>query len=137
MLSADEFTGSWQLSRVITDRHSDQAGTLLGTARFETVGAGALLYTEVGELRFGTSPAMTATRSYRWQFVGDAVDVRFDDGAAFHSFRPSGHAQGTDHPCGADFYQVRYDFSKWPQWQATWQVIGPRKDYESASCYWR
>jgi len=137
MLRSEDFVGLWQLSRVIADRLSDQAGTLMGTARFDSVGAGALAYEEAGKLRFGTAPEMEATRRYHWQFGQDAVDIHFDNGAAFHSFVPSGHAQGTDHPCGDDFYQVRYDFTNWPEWQATWHVAGPRKDYVSVSRYWR
>lgn len=110
MLGYEDFKGRWQLSRVITDRHSDQVGSLSGTARFDPIGEGALLYSEVGDLRFGDGPTMVAKRCNRWAFGVSVVDVFFEDGGVFHSFVPAGLPQGTDHPCGADFYQVRYDF---------------------------
>ncbi|KJZ20353.1 DUF6314 family protein [Loktanella sp. S4079] len=137
MLESEDFKGHWRLSRVITDRLSNQTGRLSGTAEFQDVGAGRLLYIEEGELRFGNAPPMAAKRQYLWLFHAGGVDVQFEDETAFHSFTPAGRPRGTDHPCGADIYQVQYDFSVWPEWQASWQVSGPRKDYTSVSQYRR
>ncbi|WP_296424170.1 DUF6314 family protein [Yoonia sp.] len=133
--TSGDFAGGWQLRRMIADRLTGQDGQLTGTAHFADAGQGRLKYTETGQLRLGHGPVLAATRSYFWQFADDRVAVTFADGAAFHSFAPAGHAAGTDHPCGADFYTVRYDFTRWPEWQATWVVTGPRKDYSSVSVY--
>lgn len=96
-----------------------------------------LTYAEMGQLRLGGGPSMQAARRYRWVFGPDGVSVSFDDGRPFHAFVPQGHVAGTDHPCGADLYRVRYDFTRWPRWQAVWQVRGPRKEYVLVSDYAR
>ena len=135
MHNADAFVGRWQLSRNIADNLSGQRGTFAGTATFLPTKSGVLTYQEEGHLQFGATPPMFATRKYHWHFEGDLVRVTFEDGRPFHQFLPSGHAAGTDHPCGDDFYQVRYDFTDWPHWEAVWTVTGPRKDYSSFSNY--
>ena len=137
MLGAVDFAGSWSLHREIVDRHLGQTGLFKGSAVLRVTGTDTLHYAETGKVRFGGGPVMVATREYSWQFKADQVDVRFADGAAFHSFTPTGASAGTDHPCGDDFYQVRYDFTHWPTWTAEWVVNGPRKDYTSVSRYIR
>lgn len=135
MLRPDAFTGTWQLQRQIIDRHGGQVGQMTGQARFSATAPGSLLYVETGQLLFGDGPPMTAERSYQWVFDAAGVAVYFADSATFHRFTPAGHAAGTDHPCGNDLYQVEYDFTRWPAWQTTWTVSGPRKDYTSVSNY--
>ena len=137
MLRPDDFLGEWDLRRTIADQLQGQEGRLTGTARFEPIGNTQLTYSEQGRLRLGAGPEMVASRQYSWSFLGDGVDVTFDDGRPFHRFIPNGHAAGTDHPCGDDYYTVRYDFTAWPLWEAVWTVKGPRKNYVSHSVYLR
>ncbi len=137
MLTIDDFEGTWQISREITDRLAGKPGQLTGTASFARDGDDVLLYEERGTLRLGDGPVLEATRRYRWHFVGDRVEMTFDDGAAFHSFTPHGYVDGTKHPCGDDTYNVRYDFIPWPRWRAVWVVTGPRKDYTSVTEFTR
>lgn len=133
-LTATDFRGDWHLKRVITDRLGGMDGTLSGLATF--TGAGdALIYDETGRLALASGPVMEATRRYLWSFDAEIVSVRFSDGAEFHTFSPIGAAIGTTHLCGADLYDVTYDFREWPVWTATWSVKGPRKDYTSVSRY--
>lgn len=136
ILGAADFKGDWQLERIITDRLGGMNGTLSGIATFAGEG-GALTYDETGRLALTTGPVMEATRRYLWTFARDNVVVSFADGADFHSFSPSGAAIGTTHLCGADVYDVTYNFAQWPVWTATWSVKGPRKDYTSVSRYCR
>lgn len=112
-------------------------GEFAGHAVLTPVAKDMLDYHEAGQMRFGAAPPMQATRRYRWQFGPDLVQVRFADGRDFHSFVPAGQVAGTDHPCGADHYRVVYDFTRWPDWRATWDVTGPRKDYTSVTDYMR
>ncbi|MBI1416653.1 MAG: hypothetical protein GC146_05450 [Limimaricola sp.] len=135
MLGRDDFAGRWRLERRIDDRLSGQEGRLSGEAMLTPEGDDALAYAEMGQLRLGGGPPMEAVRRYRWVFGPTGVSVSFDDGRPFHRFVPEGHIAGTDHPCGADLYRVRYDFTRWPRWQAVWEVRGPRKDYVSVSHY--
>ena len=135
MLTRADFAGVWDLRRQIDDRLGMQTGTFDGTATLSNNAGGGLTYDEKGTMRLGDAPAMTAERRYHWAFGPDHIDVTFADGAPFHRFTPAGHVAGTDHPCGADFYTVRYDFTAWPAWSAVWTVTGPRKDYVSTSVY--
>lgn len=137
MLARDDFLGDWVLNRTIDDHLSGQNGALTGTARFVPDGSAGLVYDETGMLLLATGVQMAATRRYLWTFHEAGVEVFFDDGRPFHGFVPDGHAAGTDHPCGEDYYTVRYDFSDWPRWTARWTVKGPRKDYVSTSIYSR
>jgi len=135
MLGAADFARTWDVRRVITDRFSDQVVKFNGQAVMSVRGDGDLDYQEDGTMTLGAGPAMTATRRYLWRVGTRRVDVMFADGAPFHTFVPSGQSRGTDHPCGDDFYTVAYDFAGWPDWTATWDVTGPRKDYRSVSHY--
>lgn len=137
ILKARDFLGRWELRRTIADHRDGQNGTLAGQAVFAGDDGLQLMYEESGTLTLESGATLEATRQYRWKFTPDAVIVTFADGRPFHRFVPSGHAAGTDHPCGADFYTVRYDFTRWPDWIAVWTVTGPRKDYVSTSTYQR
>ena len=137
MLGADDFVGQWQLQRTIVDHLYGQNGVLTGQAGFTPKDANSLEYIENGTLILESGASLAATRQYLWEFTQSEVVMRFGDGAPFHQFVPTGHAAGTDHPCGEDYYKVRYDFTAWPYWTAVWRVTGPRKDYTSKSQYSR
>ena len=79
---------------------------------------------------------MRATRRYLWKDGGaGTIDVLFDDGRLFHRFDAEDEAPAAEHACPPDTYRVRYDFRRWPRWQAEWRVTGPRKDYGILSRY--
>ena len=137
MRTPEDFVGQWTLQRGIRDQLHGQHGTLAGQAVFTQTGAKQLTYDETGTLVLESGAQLEATRQYKWRFAPDLVTVSFWDGGLFHQFVPSDHAAGTDHPCGDDFYTVRYNFTRWPEWTAVWTVTGPRKDYVSTSTYRR
>lgn len=137
VLGCCDFAGGWQVLRRIDDRYGAMQGDFSGSAVLTPVGVDGLDYVESGQMRFGAAAPMQATRRYHWQFAGDRVQVRFSDGRDFHSFVPAGQVAGSDHPCGEDYYTVTYDFTRWPDWRATWVVQGPRKDYTSVTDYRR
>ncbi len=134
-LRAQDFQGQWRLTRRIEDRRLRIEGELEGEAILVPVQDGTLTYRETGELRFGDSAPLEASRAYQWAFDEAVVKVAFTDGRPFHDFVPEGLHQGSDHQCGSDRYRVEYDFTNWPQWRAIWTVKGPRKDYTSISEY--
>jgi len=124
------FEGRWQLDRQIT--HNDRSvATFSGEALFAPMG-GALSYEENGTLTLPDGQEVRATRRYRWEA---SLAVFFDDGRAFHVVPPTGGE--AVHHCPPDMYRVIYDFSQWPQWQATWDVTGPQKAYRMVSGYRR
>lgn len=135
-LNLSDFVGEWRLSRQITDAKYGQNGRLTGTATF-CDNADGLVYRENGKLTLDSGAVMQAERGYLWGADATGIVVRFSDGSPFHRFDLAGQAVGTSHLCGADWYNVIYDFHAWPNWTATWIVTGPRKDYTSVSCYTR
>jgi hypothetical protein len=122
------FLGDWQVSRQI--RQDDGArGRFEGTARWQADGTGAI-YCERGQFWLGGQGPFVAERSYRW----DAdLTVYFEDGRLFHQVPAQGGAVG--HWCPPDQYDGHYDFSDWPRWSLRWRVSGPRKAYQSLTCY--
>jgi len=84
---------------------------------------------EVNQQRF------EARQSYIWTVINDRLDVLFADQRPFHSV-PMGVAKPkAEHFCTPDMYNVRYDFSAWPNWTSSWTVRGPRKNYVMTSSY--
>ena len=118
----DDFKGRWALSKTIT--HGDgTAARFEGHATWTPVETG-LAYHENGQLLLPGAAPIRAERRYLWQ---EPLRVYFEDGRFFHDVPPNGGE--ALHHCAPDLYRVRYDFGDWPEWQATWHVTGPRKDY--------
>ena len=128
-----DFAGDWRIARVIEDRLAGRAGRLDGAARF-VPDDGGLVCDERGTLRFAGAPPLQAERRYLWRASGGRIAVLFADGRPFHDFAPADTATAT-HDCPPDAYAVRYDFTAWPDWTATWDVTGPRKDYRMTTRY--
>lgn len=139
-VSLAEFAGLWRLSRRIADRRGKTEGRFEGQARLAPGpdGAAGLVYVEEGKLFLGDAAPLAATRRLLWQPAADGgIAVAFADGRPFHRIRPGGLMPVDTHVCGADLYQVEYDFRDWPAWGVTWRVVGPRKDYSLQSRYSR
>jgi hypothetical protein len=131
------FQGLWQVERAIEDVRAGRTGRFRGTARFVPA-AGGLAYSEEGRLELDGAPPMQAGRRYLWGDGGaGTIEVRFEDGRFFHRFCADEPEPAAAHDCPPDHYRVRYDFQRWPRWQAEWQVRGPRKDYGMLSRFVR
>ena len=135
----DDFAGRWRLTRKIIQRNGD-VFTFSGEAEFSSLEGSVqkeksgLAYYEKGEVTAPNESVMPAERRYFWQQPQTGLfEVLFDDKRYFHSF--SATNPNAEHLCGDDNYVVRYDFTAWPVWRSTWQVIGPRKDYTMVSKY--
>lgn len=122
-----DFLGQWALSRRIVPAVGPEA-QFEGTAVWTADGA----YTEEGLLRVDGQPPMRAERRYTWDAE---LTVYFEDGRFFHRVPPAGGATG--HWCDPDQYDVTYDFALWPRFEVRWRVVGPRKNYEMISHYYR
>jgi len=132
-----EFAGRWRLSRRIEDAAAGSTGRFEGVAVLRP-DKGGLRYEESGELRLEGGQGMKASRRYDWvQDADGAIEVRFEDGRDFHRFDPAGGVVSAWHDCPPDLYEVSYNFTRWPQWQATWHVTGPRKGYSMITDYRR
>lgn len=127
-----ELAGRWRLERRIVHA-GGSVGVLSGICAFEDDEDG-LRQVEVGTLRLA-GREMAARQVYLWR---PGPDVRFSDGRAFHEVG-AGRRPVATHLCGNDVYRVSYGFDGLAEgrWCATWQVRGPRKDYEMRSLYAR
>lgn len=129
-----DFAGRWGLRRRIADIRAGTEARMEGEAVLRP-DVQVLVYDEAGLLHFGTAPPLRASRRYLWRDGGPGrIEVRFEDGRAFHVFA-LGAAASAEHDCAPDRYEVRYDFAAWPLWRAEWRVRGPRKDYLSVTDY--
>jgi hypothetical protein len=125
----EAFAGVWVVDRDIEDVRAGRSGRFTGTARFEPAEDG-LAYSEAGTLALTGAPPIAAHRAYLWRDGGaGTIEVFFADGRFFHRFCADEPAPAAEHACPPDRYRVRYDFARWPRWQAEWRVQGPRKDY--------
>jgi hypothetical protein len=129
-----DFEGEWALDRQIEDRLLDAPVRFQGRAIFRPDGEG-YRYQEVGQMTIGDAAPMEARRAYLWFQRDGRIVVTHDDGRPFHDFDPADPV--ARHVCTPDDYRVRYDFSGWPDWSATWRVSGPRKNYRLVSRYSR
>lgn len=126
--SLGDFEGQWEIDRTITHVDGTMArfrGRAIWTPQDE-----GLAYEETGQLQIGNGRPVMATRRYFWT---SDLAVLFEDGRFFHQVPASGGE--TTHWCDPDQYVVFYDFSEFPKFTVTWNVKGPRKDYEMTSMY--
>jgi hypothetical protein len=131
-----DFLGDWRFERLILDGAGVETGRVSGTALLTGTALEAV-FDEVGTLHLPGQSPMTATRRYLWRAMAGGIDVRFDDGRAFHTIILGGQSSKAAHWCDPDQYDVAYDFSGWPLWSSVWQVKGPRKDYTMRTHYRR
>ena len=129
--------GSWQLKRRLGDQ-----GYMQGIACFQPWGKGVLYYQEQGRATLGNSKAFPTHRTYAYVYDQGTIAVHFGDQKhkqpagllhtlQFHASEPVGQAlvaTGT-HWCADDIYRACYLFVNPQQFQLTYQVQGPYKDY--------
>jgi hypothetical protein len=148
-----DFTGIWRIERDIENAIGPDA-QFSGQAHFTALPAPqlgqlnpqapCLKLRETGEMTFADQPtSFAATRHYYWQegpqnaAAQKTIHVYYDDGRFFHHFDPQDLRATAHHDCPPDVYDVTYDFAHWPNWQAIWQVSGPKKSYCLRSRYFR
>jgi len=131
----DTLRGNWSVNRVINDRKGNQNGSFTGTAGFSGPDS-TLLYIEDGTLAIAGS-TLRAQRRYHWVCEGNTAEVSYDDGRFFHRFAVIDGSATAEHLCGEDLYRASYAFRSASDWQVTWRVTGPRKDYTSVTSYRR
>ena len=130
--SLNDFMGhSWDITRKIIDHQQNQTVQFKGQCRI----AGGW-YHEDGQLFLQHSPPLVSSRRYRWHpSASGGIDVFFEDDRFFHHIDLTHSAPAAHHFCPPDDYHVTYDFARWPDWTAYWQVTGLRKSYDMRSFY--
>lgn len=128
ILSIDDFVRcDWHVQKRIVEvgatHHFD------GQLNFVPRGNGYMAC-ETGQIRLATGAILQSQQTYLWNRHENGVAIKFSDGRAFHIMDLRETIPQADHWCEPDMYQVRYDFTNWPNWQCHWHVKGPRKAYE-------
>lgn len=134
-------SGVWELKRRLGTQ-----GHMQGVARFQPWGPEVLYYQEKGTATFGNSKALPAYRKYAYvicpRYNGSSLAVHFWDqvkeqpAGLLHTLQCHGTqtasqvlvATGT-HWCSDDVYKACYKFVNNKNFQLTYQVHGPHKDY--------
>lgn len=132
-LSPSDFLGTWAIKRVIEDSYSADTAHFIGAAVIERKDED-WVYAEQGSLKIARAQPMQAERQYIWRPNETGFDIFFVDKRFFHRFDLSPHSKAK-HWCDPDQYEVDYELSNWPNWQSTWHVAGPRKEYVMTSLF--
>lgn len=127
-LTMSDFLGLWTFDREVS---GPSGGQMRGQAKF--TGHDPTSYVETGVLTLLSGAQFPFERAYLWQFDAAGADIAFADQRPFH--RLDYAAPKASHWCDPDIYNVTYDFARWPEWTAIWEVSGPRKSYVSTTCY--
>ncbi|MFI2364904.1 DUF6314 family protein [Promicromonospora sp. NPDC019610] len=123
--------GTWDFRREI--EHADGAAyTADGEARFSPEDDGRVRWAEHGTLRWagGSTPVartLFLVRDEPAAGPGTGWRVTFEDGRDFHPWTPG----AVEHLCGRDLYAGGLSVAAvpTPEWELTWHVTGPLKDY--------
>ena len=124
-----DFLGQWSLRRLITPTQGPPA-RFVGEAVWSEVDGARAAYKEIGTLQIEGQAPLHSARGYIWD---DSLTVWFEDGRFFHQIPPAGGQ--AEHWCDPDRYLATYRFDRWPRFEISWRVKGPRKDYLSVSSY--
>jgi hypothetical protein len=119
-----DLLGVWQLERRLIDRHNGGHGTVSGWLELTLVGS-VVHWLELGTLHWAGHDH-EVTRELHIVPDGSAWQVRFDDGRAFHPWRPG---EAVDHPCRDDLYRglIRVNDAR-TRMRVLWDVSGPTKN---------
>jgi hypothetical protein len=134
----DYLEGVWRAQREVADFRSGRVGSFLGVATLApwldgaAAGgpAGALLYQEEGELRFGDHHGPAARRLLCVPRPDGTAEVLFADGRPFYLLDLRSGLWEAEHPCGRDHYLVTFRLLDAHRFTEHWRVRGPDKDYE-------
>lgn len=138
----ESLEGTWKLQRELGEQ-----GNMQGIACFQPCGEGVLHYQEQGKATFNSN-SFSSCREYAYVCKQGAIAVHFWDQKHrqpagllhklhFHDAKAGIQAlmaAGT-HECANDLYKAHYLFINPQQFQLTYQVQGPRKDYTLTSYF--
>lgn len=131
-----DFRGRWTLVREIEDRRAGQNLRAEGAAVLYPAD-GQYIYDEEVTLYVPGQVPMLGTRRYLWRQEAARIAVHFEDGRFFHGLTLGRPGTQDHHDCAPDSYDVKYNFSGWPDWRVIWTVQGPRKSYVLTTEYCR
>lgn len=139
----DLLIGTWVIDREITPK-----GHFQGTATFVRADAKTLDYAEEGTLVLNNGTTMLGERAQTYLLHEDRIEVLFADGPNHGNhfvdiLFPSDPTadwplcSGDTHYCLKDTYKAMFCFNDADEFDVTYTVCGPEKDYVSRSVYRR
>lgn len=139
----DLLVGNWTIEREITPK-----GNFRGTCSFVRTDARTLAYAEEGTLVLNDGTSMVGERKHTYLLHEDRIEILFADGPndgqhfvdiLFPSDPEADWplCSGDTHYCLKDTYKAMFCFETEDEFDVTYTVCGPEKDYVSRSVYRR
>ncbi len=122
MVYPTRLLGEWDLTRVVEDLLAMRSGRVRGVLRLQDRGD-HIDWAESGVL-FWDGARMPVERHYALSQQDGQWWAFFDDGRAFHPWRPG---EWVEHLCGADRYRGLVTIEDSEHWRVVWDVRGPHK----------
>ena len=137
--------GDWQFSREI---HGSYEAKLEGTASFQHEEGDdekrKYLYTENAQVQMADGSEYASKQSYIYQLKDDGIDVfKQEEGKwkLMHQLQFSSSEKtcvaSHVHQCGQDQYAATYSIKSEDEFELSYQIKGPKKDYSIVSVYSR
>lgn len=134
----ERLLGRWVFEREILGHAS-----MVGSAAFDTMDAGRLMYREWGELQLINGSRLRGEQSYLYEGTSAGFAVYFHDtGKLFHRVDLTA-SEGdvwtgvAHHDCKDDVYDSEYVFRGTETFEVRHAVRGPKKDYTIRTMYRR
>lgn len=144
----NNFQGHWAFDRVVLNTHENTEEKASGEAVFTAAGIpdqDRLKYIENGFLQLSShQKKIKFSRRYLYQRIENAIEVYFDDGIdkglLFQKLTLDSNSalfKGSEHLCRLDKYNSTYLFLSENEFQTTYTVVGPKKNYTIVTDYRR
>ncbi len=137
-LTLDDLIGTWRLWRTVFDRRTQKGSAMWGEATFSPGKEDELVYVEEVMHRREGKGAYRAKQRYRYKLKEDKLEMYRCNEAPNTPFLtlPTEKLQGKAQ-CGADRYELDWNFKGTEMFLQRYRVLGPRKDYVIRSLFSR
>ena len=134
----DVLVGSWRLWRTVFDRRTRKTSAMWGKALFSPGKKSELVYVEEVTHQQEDEKAYRAQQRYRYELKGNQLEMyRYDEAPKVPFLTlPIDKLRGKAH-CGADKYELDWNFKGAELFLQRYSVLGPRKDYVIRSLFSR
>jgi hypothetical protein len=130
-----DILGQWELTRNIKDKLNDKTFNLIGISIF-TENNASYVCNETGIIKSDNFQSK-AHQTYNWLLKPKGWEISFLNGNFFHDLELVMCDQQVYHKCNNDIYRGLFKLNLPTDFSVTWNVSGPRKDYQSQSYYIR
>lgn len=134
----DFLLGSWSVTRELFILASQDHGCFSGVALVATYGEPSrALYRERGTISRGSYSGPAQRELHYQRLTSGGVTASFADGRPFIEFDLRSGRATQGYGCGNDLYTISIEVRSPSEWQETWDVTGPSKQYSALTIYTR